>query len=237
MSLSMLNSLKTRFADIQKRFAALQKRERLLILLGIWAAIVMLSDYFVIQPSLIKLDGLKQQYAVVNESQMAVHREMQEKEILVDADINLPVRNRINSLRASKLNLETLLHDKVADMIDPVTMREILHLIFTQQQGLKLVEVKNQHASEITVEEKIAEGEEGSKTEMVKKQGLGLFIHPVTLQFEGEYKDVLKFVNNLESLPWKFYWHEMQYEVVRYPKASITLNISTLSDKKDVLGI
>lgn len=236
--MAILNSLKTRFDEVHKRFSALAKRERLLILAGVWAAVVMLSDYFFVQPALRQVEELKQQYAIENENHMSIQREMQEKEILATADINLPVRNRINSLRASKLNIESQLKDKVADMIDPVTMRQVLHLIFTQQQGLKLVEVKNQKASEITVKERLVEeSESGQKTEIIQERGLGMFIHPVTLEFEGEYAEVLKFVTNLEALPWKFYWHAMEYEVVRYPKATITLNISTLSDKKNVLGI
>lgn len=61
---------------------------------------------------------------------------------------------------------------------------------------------------------------------------IGVFKHAVVVQLEGSYFDVIDYLTALESLSWKFYWSELDYRVVAYPKAIVTLEVYTLSTEK-----
>lgn len=67
-----------------------------------------------------------------------------------------------------------------------------------------------------------------------KSNNIGVFKHAVIIRLEGSYFDVIGYLSTLENLSWKFYWSELEYQVVEYPKAIVTLEVYTLSTGKGV---
>ena len=64
----------------------------------------------------------------------------------------------------------------------------------------------------------------------------GYFIHPLRMTFEGKYFDVIRYLTQIEALPVKYYWRNLNYQVTRYPWASIELELYTLGESKDFIG-
>ncbi len=75
------------------------------------------------------------------------------------------------------------------------------------------------------------------QTEKSDEPKAGLYRHGVTLIFEGKYFDIQQYLENLESLPWQFYWKKFDYIVGDYPTASVELEIYTLSTNKAFIGV
>jgi len=46
----------------------------------------------------------------------------------------------------------------------------------------------------------------------------------------------LEYLQKLEQLPNKFYWHRFDYQVLEYPKAQVSINIYTLSTQQWWIG-
>ncbi len=60
-----------------------------------------------------------------------------------------------------------------------------------------------------------------------------IFRHGVAVEVEGSYLDLLEYLVALEKLPQRVYWGNLQLNVHRYPKATMSVEIYTLSlDKK-----
>jgi MSHA biogenesis protein MshJ len=64
-----------------------------------------------------------------------------------------------------------------------------------------------------------------------------IFRHGLAMTLSGRYFDVYHYLEALESLPWRFYWDSIDYQVKEYPTAEVTLHIYTLSFQEDWLGI
>ena len=68
-------------------------------------------------------------------------------------------------------------------------------------------------------------------------QGSGIYRHVLEMQFEGSYLDILKYMQTLEALDWKLLWDEIEILRNDHPKATVKVVISTLSTRKEWVGI
>ena len=57
------------------------------------------------------------------------------------------------------------------------------------------------------------------------------------IELAGKYLDILRYVQTLESLDWKLLWDEIEINSDEYPKATVKVAISTLSTRKEWVGI
>jgi MSHA biogenesis protein MshJ len=64
-----------------------------------------------------------------------------------------------------------------------------------------------------------------------------VYKHGLEIVFQGNYNSTLSYLRKLEQLPWKFYWEEVVYEVLDYPKAQIMVRIHTLSLDKGWISV
>ena len=64
-----------------------------------------------------------------------------------------------------------------------------------------------------------------------------LYQHGVEMLLEGEYFQTLRYLKALEELPWQVLWGELEYGVQDYPRASIRLQINTLSTDSGWIGV
>lgn len=51
----------------------------------------------------------------------------------------------------------------------------------------------------------------------------------VTLTLSGEFYALISYIDQLEHMPWYFFWKNMQYQVTQYPKATLVLTLQVLS--------
>jgi MSHA biogenesis protein MshJ len=66
---------------------------------------------------------------------------------------------------------------------------------------------------------------------------LNLFRHGIMLTLEGEYFDIQRYLQKIESLQWQFYWKKFDYTVSEYPMAKVQLELYTLSTNKAFIGV
>ena len=64
-----------------------------------------------------------------------------------------------------------------------------------------------------------------------------VYKHGLEIVFQGDYNSTLSYLRKLEQLPWKFYWEEVEYEVLDYPTAQILVRIHTLSLDKGWISV
>jgi MSHA biogenesis protein MshJ len=65
----------------------------------------------------------------------------------------------------------------------------------------------------------------------------GIYKHEVELVLQGNYLDMLNYMRELETMPERVYWSSSSLKVIEYPKASLRLNVFTLSLEKKWLNL
>lgn len=71
----------------------------------------------------------------------------------------------------------------------------------------------------------------------IKDLGLPVFVHPVRIELEGSYFDVMAYLEALEDTPWELHWRRMDYAVGDYPVARVRIEVETLSNSRAWVGV
>ena len=57
------------------------------------------------------------------------------------------------------------------------------------------------------------------------------------ISFQGRYQDVVKYIADMEQLDWKLIWDKVTLKTVEYPLIEVEIEVSTLSDVKQWVGL
>ena len=83
----------------------------------------------------------------------------------------------------------------------------------------------------------IKENNNLSQNKELINNDLVLYQNPVELKVLGDFSKLGEFLVLLEKLEWRFYWQSLDYKVVNYPKAEMTLYLYSLSADSGWLGV
>ncbi len=120
--------------------------------------------------------------------------------------------------------------------VDPERMPSLLEDVIRKHQGLSLTRIKSLPAEPMDVSAGPSARSAGT-LESDSGAPVWIYRHPLRLEFEGRYFDVLAYLDELERGPWRFGWRLLNYEVRAYPVAKVTLEIETLSREKTWIGV
>ena len=65
----------------------------------------------------------------------------------------------------------------------------------------------------------------------------GIYRHVLEVKFSGKFPDILKYMQSLENLDWKLIWDEIEIVTDEYPRITVKVVISTLSTRKEWVGV
>ncbi|MBF0190805.1 MAG: hypothetical protein HQL99_06590 [Magnetococcales bacterium] len=146
-----------------------------------------------------------------------------EQEVLARKDKNpdASAQERIASLKQELAALDQQLGAGVVGMVTPPEMVQALKGMLTPDSGLTLVSL------EALPPQDLLAGDDS---------GGAVYQHNLMLRFSGAFPDVLKYLRDLERLPWKLFWDGVEFAVADFPKSYVTLRIHTLSLSSDLVG-
>ncbi len=141
-------------------------------------------------------------------------------------------QERLNSLLVAQAEeLDALL----ARFVPPEDVPALLEDVLQNHEGLKLVRLTSQPAEPVTIT--IESGADAEAENAAEVPSVEIYRHPVLLEFEGGYLDVLAYLESLEEVGWQFAWRRLEYAVAEYPDAQVLIELETLSREKEWLGV
>ena len=114
------------------------------------------------------------------------------------------------------------LGDYAAELIDPAEMARVMEGVLKEQSKLRLIRIRNLSP------EALSASDDAHTTTFYK--------HGLEIEFEGSYFACLEYLQEIEALPWRFYWQILELEVLEYPRNRIRLEVSTLSLDEEWIG-
>ena len=234
--------MKEQIQQYKDKFEALSLRERGIVIVAVIGVLYMGWNTFLWQP--VKKENQKQvkqikkwhgQIEDIDKKISVVSTSMTKSE---DAD----VMSRIDNLKSEIQNINAIKKDITVGFIRPAQMPEVLKGLLKKEPGLTLVRLDSLGAESLFPQKQAATEAEGSPKEgdtakTTSMPSPKIYKHGVILEFKGDYKSTVSYLRNLESLPWKFYWDGVGYEVLEYPEALVTVNVFTLSLDKGWIGV
>ena len=122
--------------------------------------------------------------------------------------------------------LDDQLRLKTIELIDPEKMFQLMTQLIYRDSGLKLLSLERREVKPAIPQENGAESTDP-----------GIYRHVLEIEFAGKYLDILRYMQTLEALDWKLLWDEIEITSEAFPGATVKVVISTLSTRKEWVGI
>jgi MSHA biogenesis protein MshJ len=131
------------------------------------------------------------------------------------------------NLKADNEVLNQKIHAYIKKMVPPTEMDTLLNNIIQKASGLTVLSIENLEVKPLFESKEIDLNG--------KSSGFQVFNHGVKFQLQGTY--TLRFLKALEQQKLNVIWNSFSYEVIKYPKAKITLELNTLSLEEALIGV
>ncbi|MDX2493509.1 MAG: type II secretion system protein GspM [Desulfuromusa sp.] len=135
-------------------------------------------------------------------------------------------RARLDVLAQESENLQQQLKANIVNLVSPREMPELLKDLLTQQSSLQLLSLENLAPELLKLGDQVA-------VDVVLPT---LYRHRLQMEFSGDYLTLLKYLRQLEQLPRSMVWEEVEVESNEYPKATVRLQVYTLSLTEGWIG-
>ena len=143
----------------------------------------------------------------------------------IAAGVNRGKEITLTQLKQALEAVEERLRLKTIELIDPEKMFQLMSQLIYKDSRLKLLSLKRREVKPaITVTDE-------------NQEDAGIYRHVLEVKFAGKYKDILKYMQSLEALDWKLIWDEIEIVSNEYPLITVKVVISTLSTRKEWVGV
>ena len=144
----------------------------------------------------------------------------------IAAGVNQEKENQLLKLSKDLAALEEQLQVTTIELIDPEKMFQLMNELIYQESRLKLLSLKRREVKPAIPPSDDEEIDEA-----------GIYRHVLEIEFSGKYLDILRYMQKLETLDWKLLWDEIELASDEYPNVTVKVVISTLSTRKEWVGI
>lgn len=213
----------------QSRWHALAPRERWLAYSVAVVLVGLVYMQLLANPWALQLDQQEKAYNQVEARNKQSTDALAKLAAALAADPNLPYNSALSLAVASHAHLLEQVNRHTRELVSPKQMRALLSDLLHAQPGLRLVSLENfSEAVQLP----------SSVTEDAPANRVDLYRHGMRLKLEGNYFDLLHYLQTIKNTTWKLNWESLHYQVgeAGSGKAQISLQLYTLSRHAESLG-
>lgn len=199
-------------------------RERMMVLLIACFVTLLLWLIIFAKPMWRTQEGIEKQ---INDARGQIDTLISENNAILQAATQLPTSQFIAKSKGLKLkttDLKQRLEDMIPRMISVEEFQKIMNALLNKDDNVEIVSLKQLPSSEWTPA--------GLQDLHLPVNSAKIYKHGVTIQFHGTYFNTMTYLSRLENLPWRIYWERMDYHVLNYPEADVTVTFFILSNQK-----
>ena len=218
--------MNSKLKQYRQRFDAQSIRERGLIAISLIVVIsfVWWNNHAVTMMKKTELlQAENQDLSVKVESTRAIVRDMRQR---IAAGVHQEKEFQLARLGEELDEIEARLRANTVELIDPEKMFALMNQLIYRDSRLQLLSLKRREVKPAipSLDDKQTEAP-------------GIYRHVLEIELAGKYLDILRYMQTLESLDWKLLWDEIEINSDEYPRATVKVAISTLSTRKEWVGI
>ncbi|MCZ6669116.1 MAG: hypothetical protein O6932_10685 [Gammaproteobacteria bacterium] len=222
----MSNSLNTSaLKSVAQNFNVLTLRERCLFVITVIVSISVVWWYFYVEPIQTKTQIMIEENNRISRDVQITRNAISDIRNKIAAGVNQDKTQRLAQLELALEAVEDRLRLKTIELIDPDKMFQLMTRLVYRESRLKLLSLKRRE-----VKPALAPSEE-------KQEEAAIYRHVLEVKFSGKFQDILKYMQTLENLDWKLIWDEIEIITDEYPLITVKVVISTLSTRKEWVGV
>lgn len=213
------------YYNLSSKFNAMSLRERAMVAAAVLAVIILAWDQFLMRPLGERKTQLSQEIETIQRNLKTLTDTIEGR--AQGNPLSLAMEKKA-SLTQSLAAVDAQLQAESAGLIPPERMLEALRDVLETQRGLRLIGMRNFPVSSLATATD-ANGQPQATS--------GPFVHSLELVVDGSYLDVLRYLEKVEALPWRFYWQVLELKSTDYPINRVRIRLNTLSMEKEWLGV
>jgi MSHA biogenesis protein MshJ len=152
------------------------------------------------------------------------------------------VQVRIGELQGLLSGLKRKQQKLTVEFIRPGQMATVLRDMLDNETKLTLTRLESLGVKPLfpRIEASSAEKEKSTaehSLQNTQEKRPSIYKHGMRVELEGDFNSTLNYLQALESMPWRFYWDNVEYQVLDYPVARIVITVHTLSLDEGWIGV
>jgi MSHA biogenesis protein MshJ len=213
------------FKSGAEKYNSLTLRERALIGFTVLAAIGFTWWQLYASPTLDQTSSLARENSRLSIEVDMTRAAINDIRTRIAAGVNREKDLKLAQLRRDLEAVQERLRLKTIELIDPEQMLQLMTELVYRKSNLKLLSLKRREVKPaITLTDK-------------QQEDAGIYRHVLEVKFSGKFTDILKYIQTLEGLDWKLIWDQIEIVRQEYPQITVEVVISTLSTKKEWVGV
>jgi len=209
-------AVRVRLQKWGERIDALDLRERILLLSAGVVVLFLIIDSLGLQPVLKSQQIAEQRIEDLEMKLSALH---QRASLFNYQSEHNPLASRYerrDRLAVELSGLDARISGQLGALVKPAQAAEVLKQVLNGHRGLKL---KSLQASSETLDNPALQKNSNS---------VSLGRYQLEMVVEGGYLDLLRYLQELEAMPWKFFWQKVNLQTTEYPRTETRLQLYTL---------
>ena len=223
----MSSEISNRVEKLDMQFYGLSLRERLLIVIAGLAFILLFGFVTFIEPAIKESERVAKQVQSRQDAVSDLEQQISQLQKAIQKDPDLPLRQRISSVKGKIADLDANLDGYTEDLVPANKMPELLEKVLSRSDKLTLLSMESIAPVQLL----------NAQDAETSGNNINLYQHGVRLVLQGAYFDIQKYLAQIETLQWRFYWKVFSYDVQQHPVAQVELELYTLSTNAAFIGV
>lgn len=225
-------SLRQSWSRLNTRYAALSRRERALVALAVVFGPLLIGYSLFVDPQSARRKVMEANLATEEASVARLQAEAANLQQQLSIDPDAGRKADLAALNAERDKLDEQLRQFSSVLVRPEEMNGLLERLLVRHAGLRLVSLKTLAPQSVLP---VGEAKEGEAKPA--ERSFDLYRHGVEIRLEGSYGQLQAYLAQLEKLQQKLLWGKLEYRVIEYPRAELTLTVYTLSPDRTWLTL
>lgn len=226
--------------NLESKFSAISLREQKLVFYALPFVICFVFILGLIEPAI--TETIETRNEIINTKlrlvEVSTSVDLVQTQLNIDPDTQ--VKAQIDGVNKKIAQLEQQFTNELEQLVPPGAMPLVLEQLFSKAKKLRLVSMTSIVPSNIFDNETAENGQENTVDKAIASQsviGPVLYKHGLKITFEGSFFDTRDFLISAEHMGWKLHWQEILFEVNEYPKATVDIELFTLSKSEAYIHV
>lgn len=236
--------MKQRWKQFALRIDALSLRERAMIFAAVVAVVIYIVNSLVLDRFMSEDKRLSKQLAQDRSAISTMRAEIRRRAAEHPVDPDAENKAILQKLQEQVAQADERMRNMQNGLVSPDKMASLLEGLLNRNPKLHLVSFKTLPVASLNDAFASKPDDKGNSAAAVNdaavRQNAGaeaLYKHGVEIAVQGTYFDIMQYMTQLEGMPWQLVWGKAKLHVDEYPKATLTLELYTLSMEKKWLNI
>ena len=228
-----MNAISQQWNALNRKYAALSRRERLLVALALVLGPLLIINALFVDPQWSRNKAMQNSIATQSAALVAMQTQAASLQQEMSVDPDAGKKAELAALVAQRGEMDGQLRQVGSALVRPEEMNVLLEGLLMRHSGLRLVSLKTLAPQGVLREKEPIKEADGKPVE----RAFDLYRHGVEIRVEGSFGQLQDYLAQLEKLPQRLLWEQLSYRVIDYPRSEMSLTVYTLSSDKTWLTL